>query len=85
MDDFDDITTGARFLSPAGRIWTVQAMTAARTRVVLTSDEADGVHGAVMDVVAVLRMVRIDRPDAVTAAEPAQPDAATSAREFTTA
>ena len=56
----DAITIGTRVLSPTGQIWTIRSITPSGSRVVLTSDQTDGEHGAVMDRVAVLRMVRID-------------------------
>ena len=69
MDDVDEITRGSQFLSPTGRIWTVRTITPNGNRVYLTSDEPDGEHGAVMDAVAVGRMVRIDRSDSTTDVE----------------
>ena len=57
----DAITIGAQVLSPTGRVWTIRSITPSGSRVVLTSDQTDGEHAAVMDRVAVLRMVRIDQ------------------------
>ena len=57
----DAITIGAQVLSPTGRIWTIRSITPSGSRVVLTSDQTDGEHAAIMDRVAVLRMVRIDQ------------------------
>ena len=78
MDDSRGITSGTQFLSPSGRIWTVRSITPNGARVVLASDETDGEHGVVMDIVAVLRMVRIDpergRIAAVEHVEAAPPD-----------
>jgi len=79
MDDSRGITSGTQFLSPSGRIWTVRSITPDGARVVLAAEEPDGEHGAVMDIVAVLRMVRIDQPErgriaAVEHVEGAPPD-----------
>ena len=57
----DIITIGTRVLSPTGRIWTIRSITPSGSRVVLTSDQTDGQHAAILDRVAVLRMVRIDQ------------------------
>ena len=57
----DAITIGTQVLSPTGQVWTIRSITPSGTRVVLTSDQTDGQHAAVMDRVAVLRMVRIDQ------------------------
>ena len=57
----DVITIGTRVLSPTGRIWTIRSITPSGSRVVLTSDQTDGQHAAILDRVAVLRMVRIDQ------------------------
>ena len=62
MDDSHGITTGSRFLSSTGRIWTVRAVMPDNGRVALSSPQPDGEHGAVIDIVALLRMVRIDHP-----------------------
>ena len=59
--DNDEITIGTQVLSPSGRIWTIRSITPSGSRIVLTADETDGQHAAVMDRVAVLRMVRIDQ------------------------
>ena len=69
MDDVHGITSGAQFLSPSGRMWTVRAITPKGTRVLLTAQEPDGEHSAVMDVLAVLRMVRIDHSEPVATAD----------------
>ena len=57
----DVITIGTQVLSPTGRIWTIRSITPSGSRVVLTSDQTDGQHAAILDRVAVLRMVRIDQ------------------------
>ena len=56
-----DITTGSQFLSATGRLWTVRSITPTGTRVMLISDESDGQHGAMVDIAAVRRMVRVER------------------------
>ncbi len=68
MDDIQGITSGTQFLSTTGRIWTVRSITPSATRVVLACEAPDGEHGAVMDMVAVLRMVRIDQPGGLRSA-----------------
>ena len=68
MGNVDGITTGAQLLSPTGRLWTVRGITPSGTRVTLTSEEPDGQHCAVMDAVAVRRMVRIGEPEPAPAA-----------------
>jgi hypothetical protein len=70
----DAITIGTQVLSPTGRIWTIRSITPSGSRVVLASDQTDGEHAAIMDRVAVLRMVRIDqRLDAGTYVERSAP------------
>ncbi len=63
--EMDAITIGAQVLSPTGKVWTIRSMTPSGSRVVLTSDEPDGEHAAIVDCVAVLRMERIDQREAV--------------------
>ena len=60
MDGMSEVTIGSQFRSPSGRIWTARAITANGSRLVLASAGPEGEHGAVMDFVAVMRMVRID-------------------------
>jgi hypothetical protein len=55
------ITIGTRVLSPTGKCWTIRSITSRGSRIVLTSDRPDGEHAAIMDRVAVLRMVRIEQ------------------------
>ena len=69
MDDVHGITSGSQYLSPTGRIWTVRGTTPSGTRLELTSQGPDGEHLAVMDAVAVLRMVRIDQSTPLPAAD----------------
>jgi hypothetical protein len=60
MDGIAEISIGSQFLSPTGRTWTVRSITPNGSRFVLTSAGPEGESGAVMDLVAVMRMVRID-------------------------
>ena len=69
MDEFPEISSGSQFLSPTGRIWTVRSVTPNGARVVLASPAPDGDHGAVMDTVAVRRMVRIDAHEPVASGD----------------
>jgi hypothetical protein len=69
MDGIREDTIGSQFRSPTGRIWTVRAITPNGSRLVLSSAGADGEHGAVMDFVAVMRMVRIDDRASVPAVD----------------
>jgi hypothetical protein len=48
---------GDRFLGPSGRIWTVQAITTRGDRIVLTTPTPDGEGGAIVDHLAVARMI----------------------------
>ena len=48
---------GERFLGPSGRIWTVQAITARGHRIVLTTPTPEGDSGAIVDLVAIARMI----------------------------
>jgi hypothetical protein len=48
---------GERFLGPSGRIWTVQAITAHGNRIVLTTPTPEGDSGAIVDLVAIARMI----------------------------
>ena len=69
MDDLNGITTGSQFLSATGRLWTVRSVAPTGTRVMLVSVESDGQHGAMVDIAAVRRMVRVDREAAPTATQ----------------
>ena len=57
----DAFTMGTQVLSPTGRIWTIRSVTHSGSRVAPTLDQTDGEHAAIMDRIAVLRMVRIDQ------------------------
>ena len=48
---------GDRFLGPSGRIWTIQAITAHGNRIVLTTPTPEGDSGAIVDLVAIARMI----------------------------
>ena len=48
---------GDRFLGPSGRIWTVQAITTRGNRIVLTTPTPDGDSGAIVDHLAIARMI----------------------------
>ena len=48
---------GDRFLSPSGRIWTVQAITTRGNRIVLATPTPDGDSGAIVDRLAIARMI----------------------------
>ena len=48
---------GDRFLGPSGKIWTVQALTARGNRIELTTPTAEGDAGAIVDAVAIARMI----------------------------
>jgi hypothetical protein len=63
MDEMSGITVGSQYLSQSGRIWTVRSITPKGARFVLACEGPDGECGAVMDAVAVRRMVRIDRSE----------------------
>jgi hypothetical protein len=79
MDDLNGITTGSQFLSATGRLWTVRSVAPTGTRVMLVSVESDGQHGAMVDIAAVRRMVRVDREAAPTADAAAAADSAAAA------
>lgn len=79
MDDLNGITTGSQFLSATGRLWTVRSVAPTGTRVMLVSVESDGQHGAMVDIAAVRRMVRVDREAAPTADEAAVADSESAA------
>jgi hypothetical protein len=49
--------SGDRFLGPSGRFWTVQAITAHGNRIVLTTPTPEGDSGAIVDLVAIARMI----------------------------
>jgi hypothetical protein len=51
---------GTRYLAPSGKIWTVRSITPRGGRVILTAESPDGELGAVMDFVAVSRMIPVD-------------------------
>ena len=53
-------TPGDRYLGPTGRIWTVVRVTAVGDRVHVVTPGADGEEGAVIDLVALARMVALD-------------------------
>ena len=48
---------GDRFLGPSGRIWTVQTITTRGNRIVLTTPTPDGDSAAIVDHLAVARMI----------------------------
>ena len=48
---------GDRFLGPSGRIWTVQTITPRGNRIVLTTPTPEGDSGAIVDRLAVARMI----------------------------
>ena len=48
---------GDRFLGPSGKIWTVQALTARGNRIELTTPTAEGDAGAIVDALAIARMI----------------------------
>jgi len=48
---------GDRLLGPSGRIWTVQTITTRGNRIVLTTPTADGDSAAIVDHLAVARMI----------------------------
>jgi hypothetical protein len=79
MDDLNGITTGSQFLSATGRLWTVRSVAPTGTRVMLVSVESDGQHGAMVDIAAVRRMVRVDREAAPTADAAAAADSESAA------
>lgn len=58
MDPEHDMPVGTRFLSRSGRIWTVRGLTA--ERFVMTSAAPSGDRGIVVDLAALLRMVRAE-------------------------
>jgi len=84
MDDLNGITTGSQFLSATGRLWTVRSIAPTGTRVMLVSVESDGQHGAMVDIAAVRRMVRVERDAALTADSEAdgRSDAAAAAADL---
>jgi len=69
MDDMSGINVGSQFLSQSGRIWTVRSITPRGARFVLATEGPDGECGAVMDTVAVRRMVLIDHCEPPAAAD----------------
>ena len=48
---------GDRFLGPSGRIWTVQTITTRGNRIVLTTPTPEGDSAAIVDHLAVARMI----------------------------
>jgi hypothetical protein len=61
---------GDRFLGPSGRIWTVQAITAHDTRIVLTTPTSEGDSGAIVDLLAIARMIPTPNRSIVTRQRP---------------
>ena len=62
---------GDRFLGPSGLIWTVQAITTRGDRIVLTTPTPDGDSGAIVDLLAIARMI----PLPIAASSPHTPPA----------
>jgi hypothetical protein len=58
MDD-ETVHLGARYLAPSGLIWTVRDVRSAASRVFVTTASTDGDRGAVMDTVALGRMISV--------------------------
>ena len=53
----DAAQPGDRFLGPSGRIWTVQTITTRGNRIVVTTPTPEGDSGAIVDRLAVARMI----------------------------
>jgi hypothetical protein len=73
MDD-ETVRLGAHYLAPSGRIWTVRSVHSATSRVVVTTASPEGDQGAVIDTVALGRMIPVDdttcvRPSTLVAPE----------------
>jgi hypothetical protein len=51
------LEAGDRFLGPGGRIWTVRTITTRGDRIVLTTPTPEGDSGAIVDRLAVARMI----------------------------
>lgn len=64
---------GERFLGPSGRIWTVQAITARGHRIVLTTPTPEGDSGAIVDLLAIARMIPLSTAASSTDTPPAAP------------
>ena len=55
-------TPGDRFLAANGRLWTVARVTPRGDRIHVVAAGADGTHGAVIDLVALARMLPLVAP-----------------------
>ena len=68
----DTVRVGAQYLAPSGLIWTVRRVHPSAARIVVTTPSPDGDRGAVLDTVALARMVRVAdvSPSPVTSRAP---------------
>jgi hypothetical protein len=65
---------GDRFLGPSGRIWTIQTITPRGDRILLTTPAPEGDSGAIVDRLAVARMIPLPVASSSPDDTPATPD-----------
>jgi hypothetical protein len=83
MGNQQELTVGAKYLGPSGRIWTVDSIPPRGNRIVLTSPGPDGTCAAIMDTTAVLRMIPLEQLSTPVPTSHADPPPAARANPVT--